>query len=331
VKLVALLLLAIAAPAAADPCDVRIKHASEHVRAEIARWLLDEPRCGPPLEVRIVATETGLYVFARDAAGRIRERTVPDAQSAGVLIASWAAADADSPSVTDGARGTMAVELSYEPARRLSVELTGYTPRSALPPGYADRDAGVARTYAPKQRSSGRTFGLHLYGNENIFGIRGELDVWRRGPVVASAVMSLARDEHWDYAQRGDDELDFIDGTLLGSLGLVKDSGPWRFQVSAGLGLLATYLKGTSYDLEDPNHAAYGHVNVLGLSPTLQGTVALGVRIGDQWYFDAGALAGTFVQNYYVDVMRAGEPPGYTEIEARGLELMFLSGLRYSR
>ncbi len=89
---------AIAGSAAAQPsppprCDVTIAHAPDEVRAEIEGWLAQESRCSVALEVRVVPSEGGYYLFARDALGRIRERVVPDAESAGVLVASWAASD----------------------------------------------------------------------------------------------------------------------------------------------------------------------------------------------------------------------------------------------
>jgi hypothetical protein len=64
------------------------------VRDVVEDWVLAEPRCTGQLEVRIVATDGGYDVFARDGAGRTRERVVLDVQSAGALIASWAADDA---------------------------------------------------------------------------------------------------------------------------------------------------------------------------------------------------------------------------------------------
>src|SRR5258705_9803430 len=81
--------------AAAQPgvCNVSIVRAPDAVREVVEGWVRAEPRCSGELEVRIVPTDGGYYLFARDGAGRIRERVVPDPQSAGVLIASWAAAD----------------------------------------------------------------------------------------------------------------------------------------------------------------------------------------------------------------------------------------------
>jgi hypothetical protein len=81
-------------PAVAQPlCDVTIVRAPDNVRVEIERWVATEPACASALEVRVVETVDGLYVFARDDRGFTRERLVPDGTSAAVLIASWAAAD----------------------------------------------------------------------------------------------------------------------------------------------------------------------------------------------------------------------------------------------
>lgn len=88
------IVVALSRPTFGQPlCDVSIVRAPDHVRAEIERWVATEPACASALEVRVVETGDGLYVFARDGRGFTRERLVPDATSAGVLVASWAAAD----------------------------------------------------------------------------------------------------------------------------------------------------------------------------------------------------------------------------------------------
>ena len=88
----ALALFLAAAPAAAQPdrCSVEVVRAPEDVRARIDDWLARGQRCGVALEVRVVPTEGGLYVFARDDRGGVRDRLVPDAETASALIASWA-------------------------------------------------------------------------------------------------------------------------------------------------------------------------------------------------------------------------------------------------
>jgi hypothetical protein len=91
--------LVAASQAAAQPvtspatCAVRVVRAPDDVRQVVEGWVQAEPRCSVALDVRIIATDGGLYLFALDERGRIRERIVPDAQSAGVLVASWVADD----------------------------------------------------------------------------------------------------------------------------------------------------------------------------------------------------------------------------------------------
>jgi hypothetical protein len=74
-------------------CTVDIVRAPDDVRPVVEGWIGGELRCAVALEVRIVKTDGGLYLLARDDRGRSFERIVPDAESAGALIASWAADD----------------------------------------------------------------------------------------------------------------------------------------------------------------------------------------------------------------------------------------------
>lgn len=99
-----LVLLALAGQAAAQPvtrperdCKVTIALAPADVRTEIEAWVTSEPRCEHELEVRVVPTKAGYYISARDERGRVRERVVPDAQSAAVLVVSWMADDSLGP------------------------------------------------------------------------------------------------------------------------------------------------------------------------------------------------------------------------------------------
>jgi hypothetical protein len=88
-----------AAPEIAGPgaCEVTIVRAPDDVRQEIESWVAREPFCRVALDVRVIPTEGGLYLLARDSSGLLHERLVPDAQAAGVLIASWVADDALEP------------------------------------------------------------------------------------------------------------------------------------------------------------------------------------------------------------------------------------------
>jgi hypothetical protein len=50
-------------------CAVTIAHAPDDVREVVESWLRGESRCHGELEVRIVPTEGGLYLFARRPGG----------------------------------------------------------------------------------------------------------------------------------------------------------------------------------------------------------------------------------------------------------------------
>jgi len=63
------------------------------VRAVVDQWVRAEPACRVALEARIIPTDGGFYLVVLDERGQVRERIVPDATSAAVLIASWAADD----------------------------------------------------------------------------------------------------------------------------------------------------------------------------------------------------------------------------------------------
>src|SRR4051812_3641665 len=82
-----------------EPCKVTIALAPTDVREEIEAWVRAEPRCERELEVRVVPTDDGLYLTARDPGGHVRERIVPDAQSAAVLVVSWMADDSLGPTL----------------------------------------------------------------------------------------------------------------------------------------------------------------------------------------------------------------------------------------
>ena len=90
-----LLIAAMAPSAVAQPgtCRIVVTRAPAEVRAEIERWVAAEPHCVRAIELRAVVGDEGIYLFARDDRSLVRERMVPDASTAGVLVASWMADD----------------------------------------------------------------------------------------------------------------------------------------------------------------------------------------------------------------------------------------------
>jgi len=103
-----LVVLGAAAPVAAQPtpappapvCRVEMVRVPDDVRPVIEDWVRAEPRCAVQLAVRVIPTDGGLYVLATDGSGRVRDRVVPDATTAAVLIASWVADDGASPTTS---------------------------------------------------------------------------------------------------------------------------------------------------------------------------------------------------------------------------------------
>ncbi len=69
---------------------IELIRAPAEVAEVVQQWVGAEPVC-TRLTVRIIPTEGGLYVLATAPDGRTWDRIVPDAQTAGVLVASWAA------------------------------------------------------------------------------------------------------------------------------------------------------------------------------------------------------------------------------------------------
>jgi hypothetical protein len=299
-KLVALAIVAAVSPAAAEPCDVRIRFAPDDVGATVASWLRDEERCGAPLEVRIVSTPEGLYVFARDANGRVRERVVPDAQSAGVLIASWAAADAPA-----------------APPARVPAAPGFVSPSESLPVDRVD-----VRSVARERRSE-KTLAVHAMVNDQMRGIRGELDIAKRGALIGGAVLSIAHDGHTDWENRGHDVLDYVDIKAMAQLGIAGEESWVRGQASVAAGVLVTYLKSTNYFTDAPMPVVT-RFDALSASPALDVTASLGARLAPRWYLEAGVLVTVLTQSYW-------SPLANTEIESRGLEALLFTGLRYAR
>jgi len=139
---------AASAGALAQPCEVAIVHAPAAVRDVVDRWVAGERDCAGPLEVRIVPTERGLYVVAVDAEHRTFDREVPDAESAGALIVSWA--------------------VAATPARDVRVAVAApdeHKPYDLRPPAMVDQAAPVAAPSSPgrgRLLSVGATYGVDV-------------------------------------------------------------------------------------------------------------------------------------------------------------------------
>jgi hypothetical protein len=200
---------ALATPAAAAPCQVDFIRVPDAVRPVIEDWVRAEARCAVTLAVRVIPTDDGLYVIATDPTGRIRERLVPDATTAGVLIASWVADDgsavAPPPVTPPPVKPTWA--MKNPPVKPTwAMKNPPVTPAWAapgvveMPPGaVAPVDVGATTRKPPRPLERLVTVGLTLHAEGG--GLRGDIDVirkWRLKLGVMAAWSHTSNPAHYD-------------------------------------------------------------------------------------------------------------------------------------
>lgn len=223
---VALLLLAGAGSAAAQPvthpeveaCKVTVAFAPDDVRAEIEAWVRAEPRCERELVVRVTPTEEGLYLTAVDLEGHVRERVIPDAQSAAVLVVSWMADDSIGPTPTEradaepvpvaapGTRAPMEVRDDELPG---GIQFTGLRARAAGDPAHRWLSFGA------------------LAGDGG--GARAQIDLFARGRWSLGLAGSWHRDE-----RRGADDERSAARVVFGA---TQTFGRWAVRAQVGVGV----------------------------------------------------------------------------------------------
>ena len=280
-RLVTTILLLGFAEARAQPCDVEIARAPDDVRQTIETWVQAEPHCATPLEVRVIPTEGGYYLFARDPAGRVRERIVPDAQSAGVLVASWVADDA-APGTPVPEPGSTVIEIV--PPAKVVIEASDAEP---------DRDVDPA----PRRRSRHATRWLSMGVLQRMEGgggrgMRGEVDLAGRGPWTFGASLSGSDSNFqpgyntliaWDQAAL--ESFETRDLRAMAVVGRTSRSGAVELRLSAGVGLVHTRTEGHA----QTNHGYQGFEHE-SLGPIGELSAQLSLRLGRRWAIGAGPL-----------------------------------------
>lgn len=228
-------IVAAATPAVAQPvtsptaCSVDLVRAPEDVRALVERSLADARHCSVALEVRIVQTKDGLYIMARDDRGTVRDRVVPDAQTAAALIASWA---------DDGQPAPIATIDFHADVRIAPMQDIAALPPSA--PGLVPA-ATLADDGAPRERSRPHhwvsEFLLFGGGVSAFRGLRGEIDVIHRASWTAgiSATIASTRNEG-----AMNEELGVSDLGMTVYVAHPFRLGGWDMQPAAGLGFVWT-------------------------------------------------------------------------------------------
>jgi hypothetical protein len=267
-RLVAIALCSVisAGTAAAQPgaCNVTIVRAPDGVREVVESWVRAEPRCMGTLEVRILATDGGYYLFARDGTGRIRERLVPDPQSAGVLIASWAADDAPPPPPV-----VQSLPPSFTPARVSEDPFVDAAPRPA------------------RSWSWGGWLTVAGVASSTTGGLRAESDIVTRGPITAGLALSVTSFE-LPWGNNGSN----VSGHDVRLVVYGTDTfhqGPLSMRI--GLGVGAMYTSGSLLDGE-----MVESYNAGGSQPVGELSMELGYDLGNRWSVTAGAVGTVFEQ-----------------------------------
>ena len=243
---------------------MKLVRAPQDVRPIVESWLAKE-QCATPLTVRIVETEGGYYIFAQDDRGRIQERIVPDAQSAGVLIASWTADDGIEkpapPSVPEPA------PVSHAEAIAPTLTLTTRHPRVKQPEPPANHWVTLAGG---------------MQGTNHQQGVQIELEVLHSGGFSADLAVAYASAE----MTASDGVIAYTAGfdDISGMIGLhytwqfMRD---WHARFGFGVGVMATAM---TLD-------ASGVVSNPQLSTAVsQASAMLGYALGENWAVEVGPV-----------------------------------------
>jgi hypothetical protein len=245
----------------APPCHVQISSAPEDVATEIQEWVASEPRCARELDVRVERGAFGLHIIATDNSGHRRERVVPDAQSAAVLVVSWMADDSsDEPAATPA------------DAR---VEAPPTVPEERL-----DETSSIRATSPIARPSAAHWFTLGMSLTDDGYGVRGQVDVlalghWRIG--LAGGWRQDAEDSP-DRDTPMEPSSSLTDATAFGAYAL--SLGPFDVRLQAGIGV-AVDSRHDMMDMRD---------NRTTVSPEIDAAALLGLRLGDYWGIVGGPL-----------------------------------------
>jgi hypothetical protein len=256
----------------AEPtCAVSIVRAPNDVRVAVESWLAKET-CTTPLTVRIIETEGGYYIYAVDDHGRVQERTVPDAQSAGVLIASWTADDGIvkpeptlPPTVAEGP------VVSHEPIPQVT------------PTTLTLVDHSPTKHVAPTESHRWLSFAGGAGGSNRGAGARIELEVMRTGSF--SAVVHVAYGNSQMTATDGVTSYLATFDDLSAMIGLHytwRFASAWHVRAGFAVGVLATEM---TLD-------ASGAGSALQTSTAVsEGSLMFGYTLADRWEVEIGPVA----------------------------------------
>jgi hypothetical protein len=308
--------LLVATPAAAQPvtqpkaCQVTIARAPDDVRAVVETWVKSEVQCSVSLELRIVPTEGGLYLLAQDEQGRVRERIVPDAQTAGVLVASWIADDnAPPPPAPPPPIAAAPVPLASVPS----------TTESLTPPGLAPVSLTASSPISTTHASKWLTVGALMPVSEHSgSGLRIEADILRRGRWFFGGALSGANGYAPLVSSYGYGSISTEDYKFITYVSRPSQFGRWQLRPSLGVGLVHT--EGVAYD---GNSMFYP---IVGTFPTAEASLLLSRDVGKSWALYGGPLATAYAQTYE---SYASSSVGSMQITRGDIDLALFAGLRH--
>jgi hypothetical protein len=300
------------APASAEPvsappsCSVEILRAPPEVQAVIEDWVRAERACGPALKVRVVPTAGGLYLLAEDATGRVRERVVPDATTAGVLVASWAADDGGNPVVA----APVAVALPaapIAPAPVIAMEPPAPVPAppppvpappppvspAAAPPVPASAPIGI-RVVAPGPAREDRSIDLGvLIGRDRVSGDAGAiggtlgLDLVQRFGLRVGVAAGFSTDRYTLMTPIGYGETSTaFDLRIVGRVALDRHIGKLSARVELGLGAIFSEVSSPTYGTAR-GAAPYGELGV-----------TVGYQVLPRWRMRGGPVVSAAAEQF---------------------------------
>lgn len=307
----------IATPAAGQPvtqprsCKVTISRAPDPVREVVEAWVRSEAHCSVALDVRIVPTDGGLYLLAQDERGRVRERIVPDAQTAGVLVASWIADDNAPPADSQAPAPAPPPVAAPVPAPTRAESIT--------PPGLAPMAIGTAvPVAAPAHSKWGSVGALVSMTGGGGGGVRGEIDVWNRGRWFIGGAASLAENQRTMYSAYGTGYFTARDLKAMAYVSRTWSRGRWQLRPTTGVGVIRT--EGLVYD---GNTTFY---SVAGTFPTVDLSLMLSRELGSQWAVFTGPLATVVQQEFTAQSASSSYP---MTIWRGDVDVVWLAGLRH--
>jgi len=318
--------------ASAEVCEVRVMRAPDAIRERVEFWVAAERQCSRRLEVRIVPTDAGFYLFARDERGRVHERVVPDGDSAGVLVASWIADDSI----------TLPSEFDVAPADDVAVSDFEEDLPEVAPPVAPDDHAGDFDQERPRERARReraqreyeqelavaeratageppppRWFGIGaVLGDVQTQGLRAELDVWHTGKWTLAVAGQVSTTASGFYGEQG-----VWQDSLIVAMGIRNwRFGAWTARLNLGVGLTASEgrIQGdASYMAE-------------GIGRVLEGGGSL-TRAFGRWAVTGGVVLQHFEHEFDQTMATGNHPFWVPETAHRNDVVMSVTGgLRYA-